>query len=134
MLTSMTPGSGVTASLFRRGSRGGVSPSMMTGVPISVTAVSMPGDEIEIILRRLDRRHEDMQPPVARLDAQRGADDPRRALAGRGRRNGFSSGGNGGNSTRRVFQVTRQLRALAADLAGQCWRIRAGRCFPKRWR
>ena len=34
----MTPGSGVTASLFNRGSRGGGSPSMMIGTPISVNA------------------------------------------------------------------------------------------------
>lgn len=34
-------------------------------------------DEIEIIFRLLDRRHEEVQPTVPRLDAQRGANDPR---------------------------------------------------------
>ncbi len=34
------------------------------------------GDEIEVVLRRLHRRHEDVQAAVARLDAQRGAHDP----------------------------------------------------------
>ena len=41
------------------------------------------GDQIEIILRRLNRRHEKMQPSIARLDAQCRANDPRRALARR---------------------------------------------------
>ena len=38
----MTPGSGVTASLLSRGSRGGGSPSMITGIPISETVASTP--------------------------------------------------------------------------------------------
>ena len=41
-------------------------------------AVSLDGgDEIEVILRFLHRRHENVQPAVARLDAERGAGDPR---------------------------------------------------------
>ena len=36
------------------------------------------GDELEIVLELLDRRHEDAEPPVARFDRQRGADHRRR--------------------------------------------------------
>src|SRR5262245_16525181 len=38
------------------------------------------GDEIEIILGGCNRRHEHMEPTVARLNAQCGANNPRRAL------------------------------------------------------
>ena len=33
------------------------------------------GDQIEVVLDRLDRRHEDVQDTAARLDAQRRTDD-----------------------------------------------------------
>ena len=39
------------------------------------------GDQLQIIVERLDRRHEDVQPTVARFDAHRGADDIRDGTA-----------------------------------------------------
>ena len=42
------------------------------------------GDQIEIVLQTIERRHEDVQPPLSRLDAEGGADDGGRRLAGGG--------------------------------------------------
>ena len=55
---------------------------MITGVP-SVAAVCFDGgDQIEIVLGRAHRRHEDVQAAVARLDAERGAHDAFRRVTG----------------------------------------------------
>ena len=43
------------------------------------------GDELEVVLERLDRRHEDVQDAAARLDAQRRADDAGGRFAARRR-------------------------------------------------
>ena len=48
---------------------------MITGVFSVDAAVFDGGDQIEIVLASADRRHEDVQPSVPRLDAQRRAHD-----------------------------------------------------------
>jgi hypothetical protein len=49
------------------------------------------GDEREIVLRRVERRHEDVEPPRARFDGERRPHDPGRGLAGG--RNAIGIGG-----------------------------------------
>ena len=124
----MTPGSGVTASLFRRGSRGGVSPSMMTGSPeFGHGGVFDAGDQIEVILRRLDGRHERRAAAAARLDTERGANDPGGALAGAGRRIGFSGPLRRCGSSFRSLTVGQILRALPWPFARRRRRARTAK-------
>ena len=47
---------------------------MWIGRPIVAGGGLGGGDEVEIVLDALDRRHEDAEPAVARLDRERGAD------------------------------------------------------------
>ena len=47
---------------------------MWIGRPISLAAASAAAIEVEVVLDALDRRHEDAEPAVARLDRERGAD------------------------------------------------------------
>ena len=42
------------------------------------------GDQLEVVLETGGRRHEDVQPAIARLGAQRGARDPAGGFEGRG--------------------------------------------------
>ena len=60
-------------------------------------------DEIQIIFHPFDGRHENVQPSIARLDAERGANNPRRGFARRG-------------TAVRIFEL---LRALARPVAGR---------------
>ncbi len=48
---------------------------MITGVFRVGGGLLDGGDQIEIVLRRRDRRHEDVEPAVPGLDAERGAHD-----------------------------------------------------------
>ena len=73
-LTSITPGSGVTLMTSTRG---------VEGRSIALDAQPQPGrrrrlleggEQIEIFLDPLERRHEDAQQPVPRLDGEGGAD------------------------------------------------------------
>ena len=74
MLTSMTPGSGVSLKWLsavivrRRVALDQHRQAQLGG------GVLDGGDQVEVILQVLLRRHEDVQPAVARLDAQGGAD------------------------------------------------------------
>ena len=47
---------------------------MWIGRPISRGGGLGGGDEVEVVLDALDRRHEDAEPAVARLDGEGGAD------------------------------------------------------------
>ena len=68
MLTSMTPGSGATRMTLRRGSCGGRIALDMDRQADGLGRVLGGGDQFEIVLQRLDRRQEDAEPAVARLD------------------------------------------------------------------
>ena len=50
-------------------------------MPSARAVASTAADQIEVVLERLDRRHEDVQDTAARLDAQRRTDDARRRFA-----------------------------------------------------
>ena len=95
MLTSITPGSGVTLKLQQ--------PRIAAGRRIALDedrlaeflgGVLDRGDEVEIVLGALDRRHEDVQVAVARLEGNGAcarsppADEP---TPGRGPRSGASA-------------------------------------------
>ena len=64
MLTSITPGSGVTLKCSSRGSDGGGVPSMTTGSRKRAPPSPRSRRQIEIVLRRVDRRHEDVKPAL----------------------------------------------------------------------
>ena len=85
MLTSMTPGSGVTLKL--------VQPRIAAGRRVALDehrlaeflgGVLDGGDEVEIVLGALGRRHEDVEVAVARLEGHGGAHDAAGRRAGAG--------------------------------------------------
>ena len=78
----MTPGSGVTLKLCRRGSLRRRIAFEEDGLAQFRRGVLDRRDEFEIILGMLRRRHEDVELAVARLEAQRGAHDAGIGLAG----------------------------------------------------
>ena len=87
MLTSITPGSGVTLKLVSRESLpGGGVAFEEDRLAELLGGVLDGGDQVEIILGALGRRHEDMEMAVARLERDRGAHD----AAGRGAEAGLA--------------------------------------------
>ena len=75
MLTSMTPGSGATRMTLSRGSwRRRIALDVDRQAASPVRRGLGGGDQLEIVLDALDRRHEHAEPPVARLDREGGAD------------------------------------------------------------
>ena len=75
MLTSITPGSGATRMTFdARIGRRRVALDLHRQADLFGRRVSAAATQFEIVLEPLDRRHEDAQVPVARLDRHRGAD------------------------------------------------------------
>ncbi len=73
MLTSMTPGSGVTLMQSTRGSNGGVYPSISNGKLSFVRDRFDCAEQFEIVVELRRWRHEDAEYAVARLNAQRSA-------------------------------------------------------------
>ena len=85
MLTSITPGSGVTLMTFdARIVRRRIALDVHRRAGIASAVASTRRDQLEIVLEPLDRRHEHAEHAVARLDRQRGAHGapPRRCCSG----------------------------------------------------
>jgi hypothetical protein len=75
MLTSITPGSGVTLKLQARGSPGGVIAFDEDRLVLLLGRILERRHEVEIVLHALCRRHEDVEMAVARFEGHRGAHD-----------------------------------------------------------